>query len=114
MHDYINSLSKDEYSSLATIYILGRDGWDRFYEDTNEQHSFVEEQEADGKRVTSKMLDDHFLTKERKAEQLDSIYKYELSDSVKDDHVYRHNWLSSKPDLTQIINKGMSMQEEIR
>lgn len=114
IHDYINSLPRDEYCSLATIYILGRDGWNRYYEDTSELYSFVEEQEADGKKVTPRMLDDHFLTKEKKAEQLDTIYQYELSDAGKINHVYRHNWLSKKTDLIQIINKGLSMQEEAR
>ncbi|XPV67493.1 MAG: hypothetical protein ACNI25_09210 [Halarcobacter sp.] len=29
--NYINSLSKEEYASLATAFIIGRSGWERNY-----------------------------------------------------------------------------------
>lgn len=113
MKNYINSLSKEEYASLATAFIIGRSGWERNYTDTNEFYSFIEENEASGIKVTQKMLDDKFLTKKLKQQQVQLTYEYELSSSPKIDGVYNHDWLGMKTNLIVEIEKGLSMLREI-
>ncbi len=114
MKDYINSLDKEDYVSLATIYTIGRDnGWERNYEDNKEYYSFIEENEAQGIKVTQTMLDNKFLTKNMKKEQVQLTYDYELSSSEKIDGVYNHDWLGMKSNLITAVQNGLNMLSEI-
>jgi len=113
MKNYINSLSQEDYASLATIYIVGRSGWERSYADTNEYYSFIEESEASGIKVNQKMSDDKFLTNELKQEQIQLIYELELSSSTKIDGVYNHDWLGMKTNLIKAVENGLNMLQEI-
>ncbi|WP_103654443.1 hypothetical protein [Agarilytica rhodophyticola] len=113
MHDYINSLSENDYALLATVFVLGRSGWHRGYEETNEYHIFVENKASDGIQVNQQMSDDKFLSKANKKEQFDATHQYERLTSSKVDGVYRHNWLSLKTNLISEVKKGLVMLEEI-
>jgi len=113
MKNYINSLAKEDYASLATVFIIGRSGWERNYADTNAYYSFIEENEASGIKVNQKMLDDKFLTKELKQQQVQLTYEHELSSSPKIDGVYNHDWLGTKTNLIFEIEKGLDMLREI-
>ena len=111
--NYINSLDEKEYANLSTAFIIGRSGWERTYSDTNECNSFIESTEANGIKVTQKMLDDKFLTKEVKKEQVKLTNEFELSDSPKVDGVYNHDWLGMKTNLISEVEKGLKMLDEI-
>ena len=74
MKNYINSLSQDEYASLATVFIIGRSGWERNYYDTNEYYSFIEENEANGIKVTQEMLDNHFIKRYEKKASRNNLF----------------------------------------
>ena len=113
MHNYINSLDKETYALLSTVYAIGRDGWEKTYVDTPECNRFIEEQEAQGVRVTNQMLDTKFLTKEIKKNQYNLTYGYELKDLIKEDGIYRHNWLSLKTNLVSSVKNGISLVNEI-
>lgn len=113
MKNYINSLAKEDYASLATIFIIGRSGWERNYADTNEYYSFIEQNEASGIKVDQKMLDDKFLTNESKKQQIQLTYEDELSSSPKINGVYNHDWLGLKTNLIFEIEKGLKMLREI-
>ena len=113
MKNYINSLAQEDYASLATVFIIGRSGWERNYADTNEYYSFIEENEASGIKVNQRMLDDKFLTNELKREQVQLTYEYELSSSPKLDGVYNHDWLGMKTNLILELEKGLNMLQEI-
>jgi hypothetical protein len=114
MKDYINSLDKEDYASLSTIYIIGRDnGWERNYEEHKEYDSFIEENEAQGIKVTQAMLDNKFLTKEIKQKQVSVTYNYELTQSPKIDGVYNHDWLGMKTNLITAVTEGLKMMQEI-
>lgn len=109
MHKYINSLSKEDYAALATAFLLGREGWERNYYDTDAYYQFVEEKESEGEAVTQKMLDDKFLPRSKKAEQVQEAYAHELSGAVKFNGEYNHNWLSQKTNLLYATNTGLQM-----
>ena len=109
MKNYINSLAKEDYASLATVFIIGRSGWERSYEDTNAYYSFIEENEASGVKVNQRMLDDKFLTNELKRKQIQLTYEHELSSSTKIDGVYNHDWLGMKTNLILEVEKGLNM-----
>jgi len=113
MKNYINSLDKEDYASLATVYIIGRDGWERNYEDNKEYYPFIEENEAQGIKVTQTMLDNKFLTKEMKQQQVAITYNYELTQSPKVDGVYNHNWLGMKSNLITAVTEGLNMMQDI-
>ena len=113
MKNYINSLDKEDYASLATIYIIGRDGWERNYEDNSEYYSFIEETEAQGIKITQEILDNTFLTKKAKQEQVSITYNFEMTQSPKIDGVYNHNWLGMKTNLITAVAEGLTMMQEI-
>ncbi len=113
MKNYLNSLSQEKYASIATIFIIGRSGWERNYYETNEYYSFIEENEACGIKVNQKMLDDKFLTNELKLKQINISYEYELSNAKKIDGVYHHDWLGMKANLIIEIEKGLNMLREV-
>lgn len=114
MHNYINGLSENDYALLASVFILGRSGWERNYRDSNECHIFIEQKSAEGISVNQKMLDDAFLSKADKKNQFNITLEYERKDASKVDGVYRHNWLSSKTNLITEVEKGMKMLQEIQ
>ena len=113
MKNYINSLNQDEYASLATVFIIGRSGWERNYYDTSEYYSFIEENEANGIKVTQEMLDNHFLSKDMKRNQIETTYSYEMSSSSKVNGVYNYDWLGMKTNLINEVEKGLNMLREI-
>jgi hypothetical protein len=114
MHNYINTLTKEEYASLATVFIVGRSGWERNYAGTNEYYTFIESKETEGITVTQAMLDAKFLTTANKRNQVEVTYQYELSHIQNDDDIeYQHNWLSQKTNLIIESTKGISMLGEI-
>lgn len=112
MHNYVNSLSKEYYTVLATVFELGRTGWERDYYDTNKYIEFMEDMAADGVEVTQKMLDDTFLPKKLRQKQIDDMYHFKLVDAIKHDGVYSHNWLSLKTNLISAASDGISMLHE--
>ena len=113
MKNYINSLNKDEYASLATVFIIGRSRWERNYCDTSEYYSFIEKNEANGIQVTQEMLDNHFLSKDIKRNQIETTYYYEMLSSSKVNGVYNHDWLGMKTNLITEVEKGLNMLREI-
>lgn len=113
MNDYINSLSKNDYALLAAVFILGRSGWERDYEDTDEYHIFMEDKASEGVHVSQQILDDKFLSKDNKKRQFDIIHEFTKSDTSKVDDIYKHNWLSQKTNLMSEVKKGLAMLEEI-
>ncbi|PKM17781.1 MAG: hypothetical protein CVV11_16870 [Gammaproteobacteria bacterium HGW-Gammaproteobacteria-15] len=114
MHDYINGLSESDYALLASAFILGRSGWERSYEDSNDFHRFIEEKASEGINVDQKMLDDKFLSMADKNKQFSITHEYEKSDISKANGIYRHNWLSSKTNLITEVEKGIKMLREIQ
>lgn len=112
MKDYLNSLNMEEYASLATAFVLGRDGWERNYYDTNEYHAFVEEKEAHDEEVTQEILDNKFLSHEKKLQDINTAYAYEKSSSLKIDGVYSNNWLGQKTNIITAVKKGIGMLSE--
>lgn len=114
MHEYVNSLNQEEYSTLATAFIIGRQNWDRgVYQDTNECTAFIEENEACGIKTTYQMLDEKFLTKKERKKQYDLTYQMEKNDAIKIDDSYNHNWLSSKTNLITETEKGIKLIEDL-
>lgn len=113
MNNYINSLTKEEYAQIATVYIIGRNGWEKNYYETNEYFTFIEEQEVNGIKVTEQMLDEKFLSKKEKVKQVSLTYDLEFKDAIKIDKSYNHNWLSSKTNLISAIENGLLMLKEI-
>lgn len=113
MHDYVNTLSRDDYSLLATAYDLGRQGWERNYYDTHEYQAFVEDMESDGYKVTQEAADSKFLFQSKKQEQFDSLYQYMFNDAVQHNGAYNHNWLSQKTNLISATNSGARMMQEL-
>lgn len=109
MHDYINSLSKEDYALLETAFEFGRNGWERSYHDTNECHEFMEDQAAEGTEVTQKMLDDKFLPILNRQKQANDMYSYNYGSANKLDGVYDHNRLSLKTNIITATYKGISM-----
>jgi len=112
MKNYINSLNKEEYASIATIFIIGRSGWERNYYDTNEYYSFIEDNMASGIDINQNILDDKFLSKGTKQKQIKSTYNFELSNSPKVNGRYNHDWLGLKTNLIVNIEKGLNMLRE--
>jgi len=113
MKNYINSLVQEDYASLATVFIIGRSGWERNYTDTNEYYSFIEKNEASGIKVNQRMLDDKFLTNELKRKQVQLTYETELSSSPKINGVYNHDWLGMKTNLVTAVENGLNMLSEL-
>ncbi len=113
MKSYINSLNKEEYASLSTVFIIGRSGLERNYADTNEYYSFIEEKKAFGITVNQKMLNDKFLTNRLKKRQVQLTYEHELSSSSKINGIYNYNWLGMKQNLILEIEKGLNMLREL-
>lgn len=113
MHDYVNSLSKEDYALLAATYDLGRQGWDRDYYETTEYQIFVENMAIDGYKVTREMADKKFLPKETKQEQFDWLYQHMFKDAIKYDGAYKHNWLSQKINLIKETYAGIGMLHEL-
>ena len=113
MDNQINNLNKESYALLATAYIVGRSGWERTYVDTQEYYLFIESKQAHGEKINDKILDDEFLTKNKKREQINGTCQYELTSSDKIDGVYNHNWLSKKTNLISCIENGLVMMQEI-
>ena len=113
MKNYINSLVQEDYASLATVFIIGRSGWERNYTDTNEYYSFIEKNEASGIKVNQRMLDDKFLTNELKRKQVQLTYETELSSSPKINSVYNHDWLGMKTNLVTAVENGLNMLSEL-
>lgn len=114
MHNYINSLSEEEYASVSTVYIIGRDGWDRSQCDEIAQSDYMTQQYAMGIQVTQKMLDDKFLTSDIKNRQLQLTFEDELrSAKEKEDGSYQHNWLSLKTNLKDALKNGIELIQNI-
>lgn len=113
MHDYVNSLSKEDYALIAATYDLGRQGWDRDYYETNEYEMFVENMASDGYKVTQEMADKKFLPKETKQKQFDWLYQHMLKDAIKYNGFYKHNWLSQKINLIGETYAGIGMLHEL-
>lgn len=113
MHDYVNSLSKEDYALLAATYDLGRQGWDRDYYESNEYEMFVENMASDSQKVTQEMADKKFLPKETKQKQFDWLYQHMLKDAIKYDGAYKHNWLSQKINLISETYAGIGMLHEL-
>lgn len=112
--NFIQSLSKDEYASLATAYLLGREGWERNYIDSREYIAFVESLEAEGTVIAQKILDDKFLTVDMKKRQVSLIYGYETTEFDNYNSSGLINpWLSSKTNLVSAANDGVAMLIEI-
>lgn len=110
MCDAINSLSAEDYAAVSTAFIIGRDGYERSYSDTTEYYAFCEQKEAEGIPVTNELADSHFLTKEAKQKQIDLTYYVELKDAQhKSGGEYNHNWLSTKPNLANTLQKGLKL-----
>ena len=105
---YINSLNIEDYASLSTVFILGRSGWERDYVDSDEYLLFIEEN-----RVNQQTLDEKFLTKKSKQQQVEITYNHELSNSPKYAGSYNHDWLAQKPNLIFEVEKGLSMLREV-
>lgn len=114
MHNYINDLSENEYALIATLYILGRSGWERNYENNIDVDIYIEEKASEGVSVNQKMLDDHFLTNSNKKKQFNINHEHEKSNMSKVNGVYRHNWLSNKNNLITEVEKGIQMMKEIK
>lgn len=109
-HQYINSLSTEDYASLSTAFIIGRSGWDRTsFEETKEYYDFIMEMQSRGEELTNEMIDKKFLTKELKMKQLSLTYNYALENSVKSDGEYNHNWLSQKSNLISTTQFGINL-----
>ena len=114
MHNFINSLNQEEYASIATIFSIGRSGWDRTsYIDTTEYYSFIEEYESYGEAVNDEILDRKFLTTTFKRNQIETDYYLSLKELHRSDNEYNHNWLSWKPNLIDDIEKGLYMLKEV-
>lgn len=113
MHNYVNSLSKEEYASLSTVFQFGRSDWERNYYDTNDYYSFIESREAEGIKVTQEMLDSKFLSIDEKKKQIDLVYKDELDECQHFNGQYKHNWLSLKTNLIEATTKGIAMLKDI-
>lgn len=109
MHNYVNSLSREDYASLATAFELGRTGWERNYYDTDKFNEFMEDHAAEGIEVDQKMLDDAFLPKRERQKQANDMYSFKYGDANKFDGEYSHNWLSLKTNLVTATYEGISM-----
>lgn len=113
MRDYVNALSRNDYSLLATAYDLGRQGWERNYYDTNEYQSFVEDMESNGHKVTQETADSKFLLQSKKQEQFDSLYQYMFNSAIQHKGVYNHDWLAEKTNLINATTNGVRMVQEL-
>ena len=113
MHDFINSLKKEEYALIRTVAIIGRSGWEKKYNDTTEYSSFIEESQAHGEHVNDEILDKKFLTEKGKREEVKVIYNQELRISSKFNGEYNYNSLSNNINLTSQIEKGLSLLKSI-
>lgn len=113
MQAYINSLGKEDYAALATAFDLGRDGWERNYYESDEYLVYMENMAFDETEVTQEMLDRKFLPVEQKKKQAEELYKHMISNTVKHNEAYNHNWLAQKTNLISAIRNGMEMLIEI-
>lgn len=113
MHNYVNSLDREDYSLLATVFDLGRQGWARDYYETEEYQHLVEEMEAEGERVTQEIADRRFLSKAKKQEQFDWTYRHMLGGAIKHNGEYNHNWLTGKVNLISAALTGIGMLHEL-
>ena len=113
IHNFINSLKKEEYTLIKTVAIIGLSGWEKKYNNTTEYYSFIEESQAHGEPINDEILDKHFLTKSKKREELKEIYNQELMTSNKLDGEYNYNSLSNNINLISQIEKGLSLLKNI-
>ncbi|HEX5330620.1 glyoxalase superfamily protein [Sulfuricurvum sp.] len=113
MQTYINSLGKEDYALLAATFDLGRQGWERSYEESREYESFVENMAADGRKVTRDLADKRFLPKDEKQRQFDWLYQYMLNGVNQGIAVNEYSWLSQKTNIITETRKGVGMLQEL-
>ncbi len=114
MHEIINGLDAVSYASVATVFIIGREGWDNSQCDEAAQRDFIEHQEANGVKVTGKMLEDKFLTSAIKQKQLSEHFHDELRNAQnRTGDSYNHNWLSLKTNIKSALQNGITLIQNI-
>lgn len=98
---------------MATAFDLGRDGWERNYYESDEYLGYVEDMAYNEIEVTQEMVDRKFLPVKQKKDQAEKLYQHMLSNAVKHNGVYNHNWLSQKTNLISATHNGIEMLIEI-